>query len=148
VVTPRPAVTYVPGAGVIVPVELAAILRLELETALKKPTPGQTSTLAALQANVTKAAIDTRRERHQRLAEQAKGCPPAPFTLAPAGFTQPQSDWSMTAQEAAAQLGISQQRITHLARAGRLHGRQDRRGTWHLDPQSVEHYRKARRKQR
>lgn len=142
---PREAV-YIPGVGVVIPLEATPVYRLELETVGAER--GTTPALRALLNASRQAATDTRRERHQRIAEQARRCAPEPFTLARAGFTPSQSDWSMTAQEAAAQLGVSQQRVTTLARAGRLRGRQDQRGTWHLDPHSIEDYGKARRKQR
>ncbi len=142
---PRSAVVYIPGSAVIVPYDRTAEVWNQLQDVLKDQRQPLPPLVAALLEDLRRASRECAAERHQRLADLARGSTPAPFTVAAPSFTPSQS---ITAQEAAAQLGVSQQRITSLARAGRLRGRQDQRGTWHLDPHSIEDYGKARRKQR
>ena len=146
------------GLGVLVygsdVAEVAGALRVlaDLLNGHKPPTgvaqPRVTRRLIKLQEAFAAAAREQQAARHREAARVSQQKPQITLEcLAPVKPGGSSSPATLTAQQAADQLGVTVQRVTGLCRSGALSAIRGARSTWLVDPRSVAAYR-ARQAQR
>jgi hypothetical protein len=103
--------------------------------------------LAAVRDVCAAAAREQQAARHRELAKVAQPQPSAaPKVLAPAQPSGSSTSATITTQQAAAQLGITGQRVRDLCATGKLEATHGPRKVWQITPESVARYQKTRRR--
>ena len=155
---PRTAPTVLPdGVGVIVyGVDcglLAGAVTLLMDIQAGKLPPGAarqyeaSARLGELRAVLAAAARDQQSARHREIAKVAQPQPSTtPVFLAPAQPEGSSSQATITTQQAAAKLDVTEQRVRDLCATGKLEATHGTRAVWEINPDSVARYQQARRR--